>query len=62
MSEYKVLGLIVFIYTAYSVYIGKVYAKDKTSGRTIIRSEEKGFFWAVISGYFALALALFFIF
>jgi hypothetical protein len=62
MSGYKALGVMAFIYAAYSAYIEEVYAKDKTSGRTIIRSEEKGYFWAVISCYFALSLALFFIF
>lgn len=62
MSGFKLLGVLVFIYTAYSAYIGEVYAKDKTSGRTIVRSEETGYFWAVISCYFALSLALIFIF
>lgn len=62
MGGFKVLGVVVFLYTLYSSYIGEVYIKDKTSGRTVFRAEEKGYFWAVIVCYFGLSLALFFIF
>lgn len=62
MSAYKALGVMVFIYTLYSAFTGGVYAKDKASGRTIHKSEEKGYFWGVIACYFGLSLALFFIF
>ena len=62
MSGFKVLGIVVFLYTLYSSFIGEVYAKDKTSGRAIHRSEEKAYFWAVIACYFGLSLALYFVF
>ena len=62
MSGFKILGIVVFLYTLYSSFVGEVYAKDKISGRTINRSEEKTYFWAVIACYFGLSLALYFIF
>ena len=62
MSGFKVLGIVVFLYTAYAAFIGEVFIKDKASSRTVIRTEEKGYFWAVICCYFGLSLALYFIF
>lgn len=62
MGGFEVLGIVIFLYTLYSSVIGEVYAKDKISGRTILRLEEKVYFWAVISCYFLLSLALIFIF
>jgi len=59
---FKALGILVAIYTAYAAVQGAVYAKHRAWGRTIRRSEEPRYFWAVIGIYGALALALVFVF
>lgn len=59
---FKLLGLIVAIYTAYAASQGEVYAKHRAWGRWIRRNEEPGYFWVVIGIYALLALALIFIF
>jgi hypothetical protein len=62
MSGFRALGVMVFLYTLYSSYIGEVFAKDKAWGRTIYRAEAAGQFWGIIVCYLGLSLALFFIF
>ena len=62
MSAYKALGVLVFIYTAYSAYIGEVYAKDKASVRTVHTYEESRYSGVVIACLFAFSRTNFFIF
>ena len=50
------------IYTLYAAQRGEVYAKHRAWGRTIRRSEEPRYFWAVIGVYALLATALLTIF
>jgi len=59
---FRLLGIVVAIYTAYAAAQGEVFAKHRAWGRTIRRSEKPGYFWAVIGVYGLLALALVFIF
>jgi len=59
---FKALGILLAIYTAYAAAQGAVYAKHRAWGRTIRRSEEPRYFWAVIGIYGVLALALVFVF
>ena len=62
MTPFKLLGILIFIYSAFSLWTGEVMAKDKVSMRTILRSEQPGYFMAVIACYMLLAAACFFIF
>ncbi|MBL1141531.1 MAG: hypothetical protein HND53_05800 [Proteobacteria bacterium] len=62
MSAFKGIGVLVFIYTVYCVFKGNVYAKDKASGRTVIRADEPKYYWSIIIIYFGLSIACFFFF
>ena len=55
---FKMLGLILGLYTLYAVVTGEVYAKSGTWGRTVSRAESPEYFWVVIFIYASLALAL----
>lgn len=55
---FKALGLLVALYTLYSVVKGEVYAKSGAWGKTVSRAESPEYFWVVIAIYAALALAL----
>lgn len=59
---FDVLGTAVGAYTGYAAWRGSVVAKSGPFARTILRSERPGYFWAVITVYAGLALALIFIF
>jgi hypothetical protein len=59
---FKMLGVVLAIYALYSAQRGAVYAKHRAWGRTILRDEEPGYFWAVIGIYGLLSLALMFVF
>lgn len=59
---FKLLGIAVAIYTLYAAQRGEVYAKHRAWGRTIRRSDEPRYFWAVIAVYGLLATALLTIF
>jgi len=59
---FKLLGALVAGYTLYAVWRGEVFAKHRAWGRTVERSQEPAYFWAVIGIYGALALALIFVF
>jgi hypothetical protein len=58
MSLFKLLGVLLAIYTAYAAFRGEVFARCRLWGRTIERSEEPRYFWIVIAIYFALSVAL----
>ena len=55
---FKVLGIVVALYTAYAVINGEVYAKSGPWGRTVSRVESPQYFWAVIVIYAGLSAAL----
>ena len=55
---FKMLGLLVGLYTLYAAVRGEVYAKSGVWGKTISRTESPGYFWVVIVIYAALAVAL----
>lgn len=55
---FKVLGVIVILYTLYAAFSGGVYAKSGISSRTVRRDESPEYFWIVIVIYFGLGVAL----
>ena len=59
---FKVLGIILAIYTVYAAIAGEVYAKSGASGRTVSKEESPRYFWAVIAIYGLLSAALITIF
>jgi hypothetical protein len=56
------LGIAVLLYVLYALGKGEVYAKDRWSGRKVMRTESPGYFWVVISIYAGLGIALLTIF
>ena len=59
---FKMLGILVALYTAYAVIEGRVYAKSGPWGRTVSRMDSPEYFWVVIAIYTGLSIALVFIF
>lgn len=57
-SLFKLLGLLLALYTLLSVLRGEVYAKERAWGRTFRRAEEPGWFWSIIVIYSGLSIAL----
>lgn len=55
---FKVLGVLVAIYTAHAAFRGAVFARSGAWGRSITRSESPRYSWVVISVYAALSVAL----
>ncbi len=62
MGAFKGIGLLVFVYTAYCLFTGKVYAKDGASGRTVYKADEPRDYWVIIVIYFGLSVACLFFF
>ena len=58
LSFFKVLGVLVALYTAYAAISGRVYVKAGASGKTITRAESPGQFWVSIVIYAGLSIAL----
>lgn len=59
---FKVLGILVGLYTLYAAMNGKVYAKSGAWGRTVSRVDSPEYFWVVIAIYAGLSVALITIF
>lgn len=59
---FKLLGILVGVYTGLAAVQGRVYAKSGPSGRTIVREATPIYFWVVIAIYAALSLALLLVF
>ncbi|MEO8367554.1 MAG: hypothetical protein ABI538_15275 [Pseudoxanthomonas sp.] len=59
---FKLLGVLLAVYTLYAAAKGEVVAKAGPGARTVLRSESPRYFWCVIILYAGLALALAFIF
>lgn len=55
---FKVLGVLVGLYTVYAAISGEVFAKQGPWGRTISKQESPRQFWGVIVVYTLLAIAL----
>ena len=55
---FKILGILVGLYTIYSIVTGSVYAKSGPGGRTVDRQESPEYFWVVIAIYSCLTVAL----
>jgi hypothetical protein len=55
---FKVIGVLVALYTAYAAISGKVYASSGVFGRTILRRDSPRYFWTVIIVYAGLSVAL----
>ena len=55
---FKLLGILVGIYTVYAVSRGEVFAKSGVWGRAVSREDSPEYFWTVIVIYGALAVAL----
>jgi uncharacterized BrkB/YihY/UPF0761 family membrane protein len=55
---FKLIGVLLALYTAYAAAQGEVYAKSRAWGRHIQRANEPRYFWVVIAIYALLALAL----
>lgn len=55
---FRILGLLVGLYTVYAVVTGRVLAKSGPWGTTVTRAESPDSFWVVIVIYAMLALAL----
>ena len=59
---FKLLGILVGVYTVYAVARGEVFAKSGVWGRTVSREDSPQYFWTVIVIHAALAVALMAIF
>lgn len=55
---FKMLGVLLAIYTLYSALRGEVYAKERAWGRHFRRDEEPRMFWTIIVIYSGLSIAL----
>ena len=55
---FKILGIVVALYTAYAAISGEVYAKSGPWGRTVSRVDSPQYFWTVIVIYAGLSVAL----
>lgn len=55
---FKLLGILVGLYTFQSVNKGEVFAKSGMWGRTVSRKDSPQYFWVVIAIYAGLSVAL----
>jgi hypothetical protein len=55
---FKILGVVVIVYTVYAATRGEVFAKSGPWGRVVARDTSPRYFWAVIVIYAGLGLAL----
>jgi hypothetical protein len=59
---FKVLGILLMLYTAHAIHAGEVFAKSGASGATVSRAESPKYFWTVVLIYACLSVALLTIF
>lgn len=59
---FKVLGVLVAVYTLRAAIKGEVIAKSGAWGRTVSRAHSPEYFWIVIAIYAGLSVALLTIF
>lgn len=55
---FKVLGILLGLYTLHAALKGEVYAKSGAWGKTVSRTEAPEYFWVIIAIYACLAIAL----
>ena len=55
---FKMLGILLALYTLYAAFKGEVYAKSGAWGRTLSRDGSPEYFWLVIAIYAGLSVAL----
>lgn len=55
---FKILGVLVGLYTLYSIATGNVYANSGPLGKMVYRQESPEYFWIVIVIYACLSVAL----
>jgi len=55
---FKMLGILLALYTLYTAFKGEVYAKSGAWGRTLSRDGSPEYFWLVIAIYAGLSVAL----
>lgn len=55
---FRLIGILLALYTAYAAISGEVFAKSGISGRAVLKAESPGYFWVVIVIYAALSAAL----
>jgi hypothetical protein len=58
MIMFRILGVLVGLYTLYAAVNGVVYAKSGAWGRRVSRVESPEYFWVVITIYAGLSVAL----
>jgi len=59
---FKLLGILVGLYTIHACAKGKIYIKSGPGGRWVYRDESEEYFWVQITIHFGLAVALFTVF
>jgi hypothetical protein len=59
---FKLIGVLLALYTLFAALKGEVYARSRAWGRTITKAETPAYFWVVIGIYAALSVSLFVIF
>lgn len=59
---FKLLGVLVGLYTILAAFKGEVFARSGVWGRTISKHDSPEYFWVVIAIYGALSVALLTIF
>ena len=55
---FRLMGVVVALYTISAIIRGEVYARDGPGGRTVSRIRSPEYFWTVIATYAALSIAL----
>jgi hypothetical protein len=55
---FTAIGIALAAYTMYCVRSGRVYARSGAWGRTVTRQDSPWYFWAVVSIYAGLSVAL----
>lgn len=59
---FKLLGVLVCLYSVYAAVTGRVIARSGPWARVVSRQESPEYFWLVIVIYAGLSIALFFFF
>ena len=59
---FKLLGILVALYVVYALSTGQVYARRGLWGAQVKRSENSLYYWAVVTVYGGLSVALFLVF
>lgn len=55
---FKILGILVGLYTLYAAITGEVYEKSGAGGRTVSKADSPEYFWVVVVIYAGLSVAL----